>query len=108
MVKFAYIKEVELEDPSKCGGCIFQDFAESGASMGSSYCNATEEGFLINTPGRPDWCPLVLNYKEALHTACTMLDEVLEGAPARKEVIDFSKLIGKELGRDEPEWCAYI
>lgn len=43
MVKFAFIKEVELEDPNKCGGCIFQDFAESGASMGSSYCNATEE-----------------------------------------------------------------
>jgi hypothetical protein len=69
--------------------------------MGSSYCNATEEGFLINTPGRPAWCPLILNYKEALRTASSMLNEVLEGAPARKEVIAFSSLIGKELGGDE-------
>lgn len=102
MVKFAFIKEVDLEDPKKCDGCIFRDTSSSEISEGLSYCNATEEGFLLNMPGRPDWCPLVLNYKEALRIAASMIEEIVDDAAARKEIIEFNYLIEKELAKDGP------
>jgi hypothetical protein len=50
-----FILEVELEDGSKCDGCSCHDF---DPQYGVWYCGAADEGAVLRTPDRPDWCPL--------------------------------------------------
>lgn len=103
MVKFALIKEVELKNPNKCDGCAFQDTGTSGAREGANYCKATAAEWLINTTYRPKWCPLVLNYKEALRIAHKLLEGCLGptvGERAYKDIDAFNDLCAREIDKN--------